>query len=133
MFMLFMSPLLRFALRLDAAGSSLVGALTLIGKSSVATWLGASAATTSAAGLFMLSYGLTIGWFSTKPRIDTRWVWVVIAGNSLWMVASLLLAGSDWIQPSTPGIVLLVGQALAVAVFAGLQYVGLGQSAAVAP
>jgi len=124
--------MLRFALRLDAVASAMIGLLTLIGASPVSTWVGAPSAAVFAAGAFMLVYGVAIGWLSTRGRLDARLVWAVIVGNLVWVVDSVLLAGSDWIHPGTLGSVLLLGQAVAVAAFAQLQYLGLRQSQALA-
>ena len=77
-------------------------------------------------------YGVTIGWVSTRNRIDTRLLWVVIIGNLVWAIDTALLGVSGWISPQTLGLVLLLAQALAVAVFAELQYLGLRQSRALA-
>lgn len=127
-----LSPLLRFALRLDAVASAGVGALTCLGLQPLHALLGAPPAWVLAAGLFMLAYGLAIGWLSTRQRLDTRLLWVVIVGNLAWAVDSVLLAASGWISPQTLGLALLLGQAVAVAVFAELQYLGLRQSRALA-
>jgi hypothetical protein len=124
------SPLLRFALRLDAVASATVGVLTLIGANPVSSWVGAPGAAVVVVGAFMLVYGAAIGWLSTYRRLDIRLVWAVIVGNLVWVVGSVLLTTSDWLSPATLGLVLLLGQALAVAVFAQLQYLGLRQSRA---
>lgn len=127
-----LSPMLRFALRLDAVASAAVGAITCLGVQSVPALLGAPSPYVLGAGLFMLAYGAAIGWLSTRERIDSRLVWAVIIGNLVWALDSVLLAGSGWISPQTLGLVLLLGQAFAVAVFAELQYLGLRQSRALA-
>ena len=126
------SPLLRFALRLDAVASAAVGAISCLGLQHAQALLGAPSPYVLGAGVFMLVYGVTIGWVSTRNRIDTRLLWVVIIGNLLWAIDTALLAVSGWISPQTLGLVLLLAQALAVAVFAELQYLGLRQSRALA-
>lgn len=133
MAILTLSPLLRFALRLDGVASAMVGALTLIGVSPVSSWVGAPGAAVLGAGVFLLAYGAAIGWLSTRVRLDTRLVWAVIVGNLIWVADSVLLAGSDWISPGALGLMLLLGQAVAVALFAELQYLGLRQSRARVP
>ena len=55
--------------------------------------------------------------------------WVGNGCNLLWAVDSLLLLVTGWVAPTTLGYAVVVGQALAVAVFAGLQYVGLRRAA----
>jgi hypothetical protein len=124
------SPLLRFALRLDGLASAMVGALNLIGANPVGAWVGAPGAVVLGAGAFMLAYGLVALWLSARARLDTWLVWAVIVGNLVWVAGSVLLTRSDWINPATTGLVLLLGQAILVAVFAQLQYLGLRQSQA---
>lgn len=124
------SPLLRFALRLDGAASFVLGILTCVGYLALKPIFGASAGAIFAIGSFMLGYGATIGWLSTRARIDQRLVWIVAVGNLIWAIDSVLLAGSNWIAPTTLGLALILGQAVAVAGFAALQYLGLRQSRA---
>jgi hypothetical protein len=49
-------------------------------------------------------------------------VWVVIGLNAMWVVESGLLLIGDWVQPTTLGIAFVIAQAVAVGVFAELQY-----------
>ena len=126
------SPLLRFALRLDAVATLVSGALTCLFVSRLQSEIGTAAAPVLAVGIFMLVYGVVVGVLSTLQRLPTWAVWTVILGNALWVIESILLSVSGWIQPSTVGLALLLAQAAAVAAFAELQYVGLRRSAAVA-
>ena len=126
------SPLLRFALRLDGVVSFGAGVAASFESASLEGVLGAPARVIFAVGIFMLAYGAAIGWLATRPRIDQRLVWGVVVGNLVWAVASALLAGSGWFSPATLGRALILGQAVAVAGFAALQYLGLGQSRALA-
>jgi hypothetical protein len=52
----------------------------------------------------------------------------VIAMNATWVAGSVLLLPSGWIAPNGLGYALLIGQALAVAVLAQMQYIGLQKS-----
>lgn len=124
------SPLLRFALRLDGVVSFGAGVVTSIGCASLVGVLGAPAHVIFAIGVFMLGYGAAIGWLSTRPRIDQRLVWIVVVGNLIWAIDSVLLAGSDWIAPTALGTALILGQAALVAGFSTLQFLGLRQSRA---
>jgi hypothetical protein len=49
----------------------------------------------------------------------------IIALNAAWVAASILLVTSRWINPSVLGYGFILGQAVAVAVFAELQFAGL--------
>jgi len=54
----------------------------------------------------------------------------VIAINAAWVAGSVLLLLSGRIEPNILGYAFILGQALAVAGFAEMQYVGLRKSAA---
>jgi hypothetical protein len=49
-------------------------------------------------------------------------MWLVVAGNGLWVVASLMLVLAGWIAPNPLGIAFIVAQALVVAVLAMLEH-----------
>lgn len=122
------SPLLRFALRLDSVASALSGVLTIAAVGQASAWLGAPTIAMLAVGCFMLAYGVAIGWLSTRARVEFWAIWTVIVGNSIWVLASAILAASDWIDPTQLGMLVLLGQAFAVAIFAVLQFLGMRQS-----
>ncbi|WP_431267624.1 hypothetical protein [Dankookia sp. P2] len=58
--------------------------------------------------------------------------WVVILGNALWALDSLLLLVSGWVAPTALGGSFVVAQALVVALLAELEYTGLRRSAPLA-
>lgn len=122
------SPLLRFALRLDAAASAAVGLLTCLLARPLDEVIGAPPAWVLGIGLFMLGYGVVIGWLSARPTLARGAVWFIVIGNTLWALESVLLTFSGWIAPGTLGIALLLTQAAVVALFAELQYLGLRRS-----
>jgi hypothetical protein len=57
-------------------------------------------------------------------------VWLVIGGNLVWTADSLLLLVSGWVAPTGLGMAFVAAQALAVAGFAALQWLGLRRSRA---
>lgn len=122
------SPLLRHALRLDALMSLAAGAATLALPARLAGEIGAPAAAVAAVGVFMLGYGLLAGVLGAC-RLLPRWlVLVVVVGNALWALDSLLLFATGWIVPSPSGVALIVAQALLVASVSALQGAGLQRS-----
>ena len=126
------SPLLRFALRLDAIASLSVGALSVALARPLDGVVGAPPAWVLGAGLFMLGYGAVVGWLGTRPALPRWAVWTIVIGNALWALDSAVLAFSGWIAPGTLGLVLILAQAAVVALFAELQYLGLRRSAVAA-
>lgn len=127
------SPLLRLALRLDAVASGLSGVLSCLFPVALAAWLGITPDRMVAVGAFMAAYGAAVGWLGLQSRIASMWVWLVVAGNTVWVVASVALPVSGWIAPTALDLGILLGQAAAVASFAGLQALGLRNSPAASP
>lgn len=122
------SPLLRLALRLDALMSLAAGAATLALASALAAEVGAPTAAVTALGAFMLAYGLLAGVLGACRQLPRWLVLVVVIGNALWALDSLLLFATGWIDPSRVGVVLIVSQALLVALVSALQGAGLQRS-----
>ena len=122
------SPLLRLALRLDALMSLAAGAATLALTARLAGEIGAPAAAVAAVGVFMLGYGLLAGVLGACRQLPRWLVLVVVVGNALWALDSLLLFATGWIVPSPSGVALIVAQALLVASVSALQGAGLQRS-----
>ena len=112
---------LRASLRLDAAASAGLGAIVLTGAAALDTVVGLPAAGLVALGAFLLAYGAGVWRVGRPPRISRPATGMVIVGNLLWTVASLAVAAADPWSMTTPGRVLVVVQAAAVALFAALQ------------
>jgi hypothetical protein len=122
------SSLLRFALRLDGWASALAGLLTCLLRPALTPLLGAPPSWVMGLGFFMLGYGLLIAWTAGRERLPSALVWTLVIGNSLWVVASIALAWSSWIDPTALGRTLILVQAGLVLVFAELEYLGLRRS-----
>ena len=122
------SSLLKFALRLDGAGSLACGLLSCALAAPLATAVGAPVGWVTAIGAFMIGYGLLVGWLAQLGRLDARFVWVVVIGNLLWAIESVALLFTGWITPNTVGISVILTQAVLVAGFSQLQYLGLRSS-----
>ena len=52
----------------------------------------------------------------------------MIVANAVWSADSLLLLVTGWVQPTAAGTAFVIAQAVAVAVYAELQFVGLRRS-----
>jgi hypothetical protein len=121
--------LLRRVLLADGVTSGAMGVLLLIAASPLAGLLGLEVALLRAAGLILLPFSALVLYSGARASISPRAVWIIVAANLLWVVDSILLLVTGWADPTTLGYLFTVGQALAVAVFAGLQYAGLRRSA----
>jgi hypothetical protein len=116
---------LRLAVRLDAAASGAMGVLLAAGGALLDDPLGIPAAVLVPVGGFLVLYGAALWLLGMRPRLSRPAVQVVVAGNLVWVAASIVAAVAGWWSPTTLGTVLVIAQAAAVALFAELQVTGL--------
>ena len=126
------SAYLRTSLLADAAASGATGLLMIAGAGLLEGWLGLPAALLRTAGLILVPYVMFVIYTGTRERLVPGMVWTVIVANVLWTAASLLLLVGGWVAPTLLGYAFVIGQALVVALFGELQYVGLRRPAATA-
>jgi hypothetical protein len=117
--------LLRRSLQLDAAASGALGVLLAAGGAVLDGPLGIPAALLVPVGGFLVLYGAALWLLGIRPRLSRPAVKVVVAGNLVWVAASIVAAVAGWWSPTTLGTVLVIAQAAAVALFAELQVTGL--------
>ena len=116
---------LRRVLAFDALSCAGMGVVMLAGTSLAAPLLGLPEAMLEGAGVVLLVFAAFLAWLASRETPPAAGVWAVIIVNAIWVVDSLLVAAGNWAQPTTLGIVFVVGQALIVATLAELEYVGL--------
>ena len=119
------STLLHRALLADAIVSGAVGLVLLIGVSPLGGELGLSPLLLRWVGVILLPWFALLGYLSTRQRIPMPAARAVIGANLLWVLASFLLLATSWVEPTALGYAFIIGQALAVVLFAELQYLGL--------
>ncbi|ADO70125.1 hypothetical protein [Stigmatella aurantiaca] len=117
--------LLRRALLADGAVSGATGTLMLVAASPLGGLLGLNVTLLRAAGLSLLPFAALLVFLSARAAIPQRLVWAIVGYNLLWAIDSVLLLVTGWADPTALGYLFTLGQALAVAAFAGLQYAGL--------
>jgi uncharacterized protein YjeT (DUF2065 family) len=122
------SLFLRRALLADAIFSGVSAVLLTLAASALASLLNLPDALLRETGLFLVAYAALVGWLGTRQSILRPLVWIVIAGNAAWALASVALLFSGWVTPNLLGEAAVAMQAIAVGVFAELQYVGLRRS-----
>ncbi|MGE0658808.1 MAG: hypothetical protein AB7F36_14505 [Reyranellaceae bacterium] len=113
---------LRQALLLDAAASGSMGLVMAAAPGFVAGLLGLPAGFVLAIGVFFVVFALSLLALRSYPL--PALVWLVVLGNFAWSVASVAILFTDLIAPNTFGIVVIIAQAVAVAVFAELEMIG---------
>jgi hypothetical protein len=131
--MLISSPekFLRTVLLVDAATCVATGLLMALGADLVAEYTAIAAPLLRYAGLSLFPLAAFIAVAGTCSLVSAA-VWVVIAGNALWVAGSVLLLAGGFISPNFLGYAFVGAQAVAVAVLAELEYFGLRQTEAVA-
>ncbi|GMU01626.1 hypothetical protein KH5H1_57460 [Corallococcus caeni] len=126
--------LLRRALLLDGVASGAMGLLMAVAAGPLGPLLGLEPGLLRAAGLGLIPFALLLGYLAARETLPSWPVWFVVAVNALWVVDSVLLMTHGPTAPTGLGVAFVTAQALAVAVFAALEYAGLrrGTQAALA-
>lgn len=113
------STFLRRTLAVDAATCAAMGALLAVFSAPLAGLLGLSAALLFYAGLALFPCAALM----LVAHRSHALAWLVVAGNAAWIagsVAVLLIA-----SPTGLGYAFVIAQAIAVAVLAELEYLGI--------
>ncbi|MFI6096770.1 hypothetical protein ACIA8G_14510 [Lentzea sp. NPDC051213] len=113
--------MLKFALKLDGVASFTMGVLALL----IRPEIGLPAAWLIGVGIFFVVYGAGVFTLGTRTAPDRRMVLLIIIGNAVWGVDSVLAAELKWFPFTDAGVALVLAQALAVFGFAILQSIGL--------
>ena len=123
------SPFLKFALWVDAAVSGATGLLQLSAATTLAALLELPYNALLGTGEFLVVYALLLAGMATRTRLWAGLVMFIVLGNLMWALAcaGLLLAGGLSLNALGVGFVLV--QAVAVVVFAALEWRGLRSSA----
>jgi len=116
---------LRTVLIVDAATCVASGLLMTLG----ATFLSGLTAIPSGlllyAGLSLFPIAAFMAVTATRPVLFRPAVWLIIAGNALWVVASVLIMLDGFVAPNGLGYAFIIAQAVAVGVLAELEFMGL--------
>jgi hypothetical protein len=126
------SSFVRRILVADAAISGATGLLMLAGSGLLEGLLGVPAALLRYAGATLLPFAFAVAWLARRDDVSAAGVWAVIAANALWAVDSVALLFTGWVAPTPLGYGFIIFQAVVVAAFAELQFVGLRKKVAVA-
>lgn len=126
------SLFLRRVLQLDAAATGATGFLLLGGTGVLHEWLNLPVKLMIYAGIFCLGWAVLLGLASLREQLSRGFLWSVIIGNVGWVIGSLALLVSGAVSPTLLGYAFVIAQALAVDIFAALQYFGLPKRASAA-
>jgi len=116
---------LRRVLVADAAISGTTGLLILLAANPLSKMLGVPAELLRYSGASLIPFTALLAYVITRDNLARTTVQTVIALNAVWVVASIALLFSDQIAPNRLGTAFIIVQAVMVALFAEMQYVGL--------
>lgn len=122
------SPLLRGALKLDAAvtGANGIAYLALAGP--LHDLLGVDAGVLRGLGAFLVAFAALVLLAGTRPAPHRAAVVAIVEANLLWATASVAVALLGTFDPTAVGTVWTLMQAATVAAFAAAQWMGLKRS-----
>ena len=115
---------LRNVLLIDAATCALTGTLLMIGARLLEGITAIPTALLFHAGLVLIPIAAFMAVTATRAVLSPFAVWVIVAGNALWVAASIGLMIGPWIAPNALGYGLVAAQAVAVAVLTVLELNG---------
>jgi hypothetical protein len=119
------TPYLRKVLYLDAATSGAAAILCIAGASFLAPLTGLPAGLLFWAGIVLVPFVAMLLALARRIAAPRLILIDVAAINTLWVAASLGLLVSGLVEPNAFGILFILAQALAVALFAALQFAAL--------
>ena len=121
---------LKRVLARDAASCLGIGAALALGAGALAPLLGLERSLLFGAGATLIPVGLFMLWAATRATPPRPAVYLIVAGNMLWVLESLIvLRGAEAITAWGTAFVLV--QAAAVAGLAGLEWIGVRRLAPV--
>jgi len=113
---------LRTLLLVDAVTCGVMGGLLALGAGTLGPLTAIPPALLYYAGLGLLPIAAFMTVVATRPVIQPAAAWLIIAGNALWVMGSLLLVVTGWITPNALGTTFVVAQALVVVLLAVLEH-----------
>lgn len=128
-----LSTWLRRAVLPDGVASGALGMALALAADPLAAWFDLPSALLRGAGLALIPFGAVLALLASRPRIARAAVLAVVAVNVAWVAGSLVLLVARWVEPTAFGRAFVGGQAVAVAVFAGLQGIGLRRARSAEP
>ncbi len=126
------SPFLRFSLLIDAAISGVMGLLLLLAAGPLAALLRLPEALLFGVGMFFVPYVLVVAWMGMRAVLPRGAVWAVIACNVVWAIDCAWLLMGGMVSPNNLGTGFVIVQAVAVLIFAELQFTALRRHGAAA-
>ena len=116
--------LLRFAMRLDATLTGLVGLVIAAAADPISSLTGLSSIAEYGLGSFFVLYGLLVFGLAAAPDLRRAGIGVVIA-NAVLAVAAVVVAAADALPLTQTGIAATLASGVCTALIGYLQYLGV--------
>lgn len=130
------NPERRFSLQtiliVDAATCAAMGVMVVSASGPIAALTAIPESILFIAGLLLLPVAVFMAYFTTTATVPAWALQVIVAGNVLWVLGSVLLPVTWLGAPNGLGWLFLLMQAAVVALFAGLEWAARQRPAAVA-
>ncbi|MCV6974822.1 hypothetical protein H7J11_10045 [Mycobacterium bourgelatii] len=119
--------LLRFAMRLDATLTGLMGLAVAAAADPISRMTGLTSGQEYSIGAFFVLYGLAVFSLAALPNLRRAGIGVVV-GNLVYTVAAIVAA--ELVPMTSTGVAATLATGVYTALFAGLQYLGVRRLAA---
>ncbi|WP_067477348.1 hypothetical protein [Nocardia amamiensis] len=119
------ATLLRTALTVDGWSTGIFGGVLVAGAGFLRDPLGLPIGLSISFGVVMLAGALVLLMIARYPAISARHAQAVVTVNALSVAGMIGLAGSGLLPLTGLGVVFFIVGAVAVAIFAGLEFAGL--------
>ena len=117
--------LLRLALTADAAACGVMGVGLAAASAALDGVLGIPTGWLVALGVVLIGIATGLGWLARRPVIPAGAGWVVVAGNLVWVAASVVTVLAGFWPLTVAGTVVVLVQAAAVLALVDLEFMGL--------
>ncbi|MEX0955465.1 MAG: hypothetical protein WDZ83_09665 [Rhizobiaceae bacterium] len=115
------SPHLRTLLALDAATSGIAAVAMIAGAGLIAGFTNLPSGLLFWAGIVLVPWTAALAFFASREAMPRMALVDIVAVNALWVAASVGLLATGWISPNLFGVLFVLAQAAAVAVYALMQ------------
>lgn len=118
---------LRSILTLDAVTCVATGTLMAVAATRLSSLMLIPANVLWIAGMSLFPIAVFIAVVAARLPRSLTGIWLVIGGNAAWVIGSLALLVDGGFSPNALGTAFIVVQAVAVAILAELEFMGLRQ------
>ncbi len=116
---------LRQVLAADAVTGALAGFAMTAGPDLLAPVLNLNRDILFYGGIALAPFVVFLAWLALQPQPPRTGVMTIIVLNALWVIGSVALLVTGIEQPNALGYGFVIAQAVAVGVYAELEYIGL--------